>query len=180
MRMQDGLGYWRDWGLWAGLLAVGLSVAILGCQGKKQEPSIAGVPPEASALLADKGEAAIATVCARQSYATAKVGLIAGETGLQEDVFEMRDPVSFTIVPYRLRATVRLEALLRQGAEAAGRPKDQGQCMRDFADHLKALSDPLVEAVRSQKAVDVLAFKDAEKNAQQEIETEQQAEKSSR
>ncbi|WP_348266700.1 hypothetical protein P8936_11925 [Edaphobacter paludis] len=178
--MRYGLGRWQAKGRWAGLLGAGLAVAILGCHEKKQDLSIAGVAPEASALLADKGAAAIATVCTRQSYATAKVGLIAGETGLQEDVFEMRDPVSFTIVPYRLRATVRLEALLRQGAGAAGRPKDQTQCMQDFADHLKTLSDPLVEAARSQKAVDALAFHDAEKEAQQEIETQERMEKSSR
>jgi hypothetical protein len=177
--MRYGLGCLRAGGLWAGLLAAGLTVSVLGCQGKKQGPSIAGVAPQASASLADKGAAAIATVCTRQSYATAKVGLIAGETGLQEDVFEMRDPVSYTIVPYRLRATVRLEALLRQGAEAAGRPEGQKQCMRDFADHLKELSDPLVEAVKSQKTVDVLAFKDAEREAQQEVETEEQVEKRS-
>jgi hypothetical protein len=172
--MRDGLCYWRAGGLWPGLLAAGLSVSVLGCHGKKQAVSVAATASETSALLADKGAAAIATVCARQSYATAKVGLIAGETGLREDVFEMRDPVSYTIVPYRLRATVRLEAVLRQGAEAAGRPEDQTQCMRDFADHLKELSDPLVEAARSQKTIDVLAFHDAEKEAQQEVEAEEQ------
>jgi len=178
--MRHGLGSWRAGGPWAGLLAAGLSVAVLGCHGKKQEPSVTGAAPAASASLADKGAAAIATVCARQSYATAKVGLIAGETGLQEDVFEMRDPVSYTVIPYRLRATIRLEALLRQGAEAAGRPKNQSQCMNDFADHLKQLSDPLVEAARNRKAVDALAFQDAEKQAEQEIETQQEIEKSSR
>lgn len=178
--MRYGLGCWRASGPWAGLLAAGLSVAVLGCHGKKQEPLLTGAAPASSVSLADKGAAAIATVCARQSFATAKVGLIAGETGLQEDVFEMRDPVSYTIVPYRLRATVRLEALLRQGAGAAGRPKDQSQCMQDFANHLKQLSDPLVEAARSRKAVDVLAFQDAEKQAEQEIETQQEIEKSSR
>lgn len=178
--MRYGLGCGRASGLWAGLLAAGLSVAVLGCHGKKQGSLLSGAAPTASASLADKGAAAIATVCTRQSYVTAKVGLIAGETGLQEDVFEMRDPVSYTIVPYRLRATVRLEALLRQGAAAPGRPKDQTQCMRDFADHLKGLSDPLVAASRSQQAVDALSFQDAEKQAQQEIETQQQVEKSSR
>ena len=178
--MRYGLGCWRIDRLWAGLLAAGFSVTVLGCREKKQEPSVAAIDPGASALLADKGAAAIATVCARQSYATAKEGLIAGETGLQEDVFEMRDPVSYRVVPFRLKATVRLEALLNQGAQAAGRPDDQTQCMRDFADHLKELSDPLVEAVRRQKAVDVLAFQDAEKEAQQEVQAEEQLEKNTR
>lgn len=178
--MRYGLGCWRTDGLWAGLLAAGLAVTTLGCHGKKQAPSIAGVSPETSAVLAAKGAAAIAAVCARQSYATAKVGLIAGETGLREDVFEMRDPVSYSIVPFRLGATIRLEALLRQGAMAAGRPEDETQCMQDFAAHLKGLSDPLVEAAKSQKEVDGLAFQDAEKQAQQEIEQEQQVEKNLR
>jgi hypothetical protein len=177
--MRYGLGCWRAVGPWAGLLATGLSVGVLGCHGKDQKLLSAGATTTSSASLADKGAAAIAMVCERQSFATAKIGLIAGETGLQEDVFEMRDPVSYTAVPYRLRATVRLEALLRQGAGAAGRPKDQSQCMQDFAGHLKQLSDPLVEAARSRKAIDVLAFKDAEKQAEQEIETQQEIEKSS-
>lgn len=165
-------------GLCAVLLAAGLAAIVMGCRGKKPELSVASVSPDAAAALADKGAAAIAAVCARQSFATAKEGLIAGETGLREDVFEMRDPVSYSIVPFRLGATVRLQALLRQGAEAAGRPDEATECMRDFADHLKELSDPLVEAARSQKEVDGLAFQDAEKEAQQEVEQEEEMQKS--
>lgn len=176
--MRYGLGCWCAGGLWAGLLTTGMSMAVLGCHGAKQETSIAGV--EGAAALADSGAAAIAAVCSRQGYATAKVGLIAGETGLREDVFEMRDPVSYSIVPYRLGATVRLEGLLRQGAEAAGRPSEQKDCMMAFAEHLKGLSDPLVEAAKNQKQVDGLAFKDAEKEAQQEIETEEQVKSGAR
>lgn len=164
--------------LCAGLLATGLAVSVLGCHGKR-EPSIAGVPAEQSVVLAEKGAAAIATVCSRQAFATAKVGLIAGETRLGEDVFEMRDPVSYTIVPYRLGTTVRLETMLRQGAAAPGRPQDQAKCMRDFADHLKGLTDPLVAAAKDQNQADVLAFKDAEKEAQQEIEAQEELDKDS-
>jgi hypothetical protein len=101
------------------------------------------------------------------------VGLIAGETKLREDVFELRDPVTYRIIPYRLWTTVRLEGLLRQGAEASGRPEAQATCMREFADHLKTLTDPLVEAARDEKEIDVTAFKDAEKEAQQEVEQEE-------
>jgi hypothetical protein len=164
--------------LWAGLLATGLAVAVLGCHGKK-EPSIAGVPVEQSAMLAEKGAAAIATVCSRQAFATAKVGLIAGETRLSEDVFEMRDPVSYTVVPYRLGITVRLETMLRRGASAPGRPEDQAKCMRDFADHLKELTDPLVAEAKDRSQADVMAFKDAEKEAQQEIEAQEESDKDS-
>jgi hypothetical protein len=154
-------------------------MAVAGCHGKK-EPSIAGVPVEQSAALADRGAGAIAAVCSRQSFATARVGLIAGETRLSEDVFEMRDPVSYTVVPYRLGATIRLEMTLRRGAQAVGRPEAQAQCMRDFADHLKQLSDPLVAAAKDQDEVNALAFKDAEKEAQQEIEAQEEVEKDSR
>jgi hypothetical protein len=155
-------------------------MALAGCHRKQPEPSVAGVDPDASAVLADKGAAAIAAVCARQSYATAKVGLIAGETGLREDVFEMRDPVSYSVIPFRLEATVRLEALLLQGAQATGRPKEETQCMQDFAGHLKELSDPLVEAAASEKEVDGLAFQDAEKEAQQEVQQQEQIQKNLR
>jgi hypothetical protein len=124
--------------------------------------------------LAEKGAAAIATVCSRQTFATAKVGMIAGETRLSEDVFELRDPVSYTVVPYRLGTTVRLETMLRRGAMARDRPEDQAKCMRDFADYLKELTDPLVAAAKDQNQVDALAFKDAKKEAQQEIEAQEE------
>jgi hypothetical protein len=176
--MRYGLGCRRVSGLWTRLMATGLTVVVLGCHGKT-EPSIAGVPAEQSALLAEKGAAAIATVCSRQTFATAKVGLIAGETGLSEDVFEMRDPVSYTVVPYRLGASVRLETMLRRGAAAPDRPDDQAKCMRDFADHLKELTDPLVAAAKDQDKADVLAFKDAQKEAQQEIEAQEEIDKAS-
>lgn len=45
--------------------------------------------------------------------------------------------------------------------------------MRQFADHFKALTDPLVEGVRDEKEIDVSAFKDAEKKAQQDVETQE-------
>lgn len=170
--MRGGLGLWR-----AGALGVGLGTAVLGCHGKRP-PSIASAA--APGELSGKGAAAIAAVCSRQDFATAKVGMIAGETKLREDVFEMRDPETYRIVPYRLEDTVMLERLLRQEAGMAGRPSDEAKCMRDFADHLETLSDPLVEAAKDQKEVDGLAFKDAEKEAQQEIETQEQVTKSPR
>ena len=182
--MRHGQGWWRIGGFGAGLILMttGFSIVVLGCHDRKQ-PSLsqdqrvdgAKTPAE----LADRAAAAIAAVCKRQSFATAKVGLIAGETGLREDVFELRDPVSYKVIPYRLGATVRLEGLLRKGAEAAGRPEEQGDCMREFADHLKALSDPLVEAAKDEKDVDVLAFKNAEKEAQQQMEMQEQDTKNS-
>lgn len=174
--MRYGLSRRQASGLCTGLLATALTVAGLGCHERKG-PSISGIPSEQPVVLAEKGAAAIATVCSRQTFDTAKVGLIAGETRLREDVFEMRDPVSYTVVPYRLGATVRLETMLRREAGAAGRPENQAKCMRDFADHLKELSDPLVAAAKDQDQADVLAFKDAEKEAQQEIEAQEELDK---
>lgn len=111
--MRYGLRYWLVGGLGAGLALVAL-----GCHGKKQTQ--APLERYKSPALADKAATVISAVCTRQSYATASVGLIAGETNLREDVFELRDPMPYRIVPYRLGATVRLEDLLRRGAEAAG------------------------------------------------------------
>lgn len=151
-------------------------MAALGCHEKRQTSYERSHIYEAKtpAELADKAAAVISAVCTRQSYATARVGLIAGETKLREDVFDLRDPVSYRTIPYRLGTTVRLEERLRQGAEASGRPAAQAGCMRQFADHFKSLTDPLVEAARDEKGIDALAFKDAEKEAQQEIEMEEQ------
>ncbi len=175
--MQFGLGCrWKS-ELWAGLLTVGFSITLLGCHGKKPTEVAAGEHVDSAqspAVRAAQASAVIAAVCARQSYATASVGLIAGETGLREDVFELRDPVSYKVIPYRLGATVRLEGLLRQGAEAAGRPAAEATCLRQFADHFKKLTDPLVEAARDEKEIDSSAFNSAEREAQQELEMDEQ------
>ncbi|MEO6909893.1 MAG: hypothetical protein ABI158_03090 [Edaphobacter sp.] len=147
-------------------------MAVLGCHGKKSALSAAD-GAETPAVLAARAATVISAVCTRQSYATASVGLIAGETGLREDVFELRDPVSYRVIPYQLGTTVRLEGLLRHGAGASGRPAEQSKCMSQFADHLKTLTDPLVQTAKDEKDIDVLAFKDAEKEAQQQTEIEE-------
>ena len=170
--MQAERSVGRASALCVGLLATGLAITATGCHGKTQV-AISSTQEKMPAGMADNAAAVIAAVCTRQSYARASVGLIAGETKLREDVFELRDPVSYRVVPYRLGATVRLEGLLRQGAEASGRPEGQAECMRQFADHLKGLTDPLVEAARDEKEIDASAFKDSVKEAQQEVETEE-------
>lgn len=156
------------------LLSAALSIAVVGCHSRKEAPALNQTGAANSAALADNAAAVISAVCTRQSYATARVGLIAGATGLREDVFELRDPVSYKVVPYGLGATVRLEKLLRQSADAPGRPSAQAECMRQFANYFESLAVPLVDAAQDEKNIDVSAFKQAQKEAQQQIQTEEQ------
>jgi hypothetical protein len=179
VRMLRGRDSWGVDGLRAGLFGTGMTMAVLGCflgsllgcRGRQEVSPLAGKQP---AGVADTAASVISAVCLRQSYATASVGLIAGETKMREDVFELRDPVSYRVIPYQLMTTIRLEGLLRQGAEASGRPAEQVACMREFADHFKSLTDPLVETMRAEKEIDMSAFKDAERDGQQDIETQEQ------
>jgi len=120
--------------------------------------------------LAEKGRMEITTECEKQSYETAKKGLIVSETGLHEDVFTLRDRVSYGAVGYSLDEAIRLEALLRSEAKVAGRPAEQTECIQRFAEHLETLSDPLVEADERQKELDVSAFNDAAKEAQEQAD----------
>jgi len=120
--------------------------------------------------LAEKGKAAIVTECEKQSYETASKGLIVSETGLHEDVFALRDRVSYVGVGYELDEAQRLEDLLRAESRVAGHPADQANCIEAFAEHLEALSDPLVEADERRKELDASAFTDAAKEAQEQAD----------
>jgi hypothetical protein len=92
------------------------------------------------------------------------------ETGLHEDVFVLRDRVSYQGIGYGLDEAQRLEELLRAEARAGGHPATQANCIEDFAEHLEALSDPLVEADERQKDLDVSAFEAASKEAEAQAE----------
>jgi hypothetical protein len=116
--------------------------------------------------LAEKGRAEIAVECEKQSYENASKGLIVSQTGLHEDVFALRDRVSYGAIGYSLDEAIRLEALLQADAKAAGLPAEQARCLQSFAEHLETLSDPLVEAEERLKELDVSAFNDAAKEAQ--------------
>ncbi len=120
--------------------------------------------------LAEIGRAEITEECAKQSYETARKGLIVSETGLHEDVFVLRDRVSYRGIGFGLDEAQRLEALLEEEAEAVGHPAKQAACIREFAEHLETLSDPLVEADERQKELDVSAFEDAAKKAKEQAE----------
>lgn len=169
-------------------LIVGLLGMAVGCHAKMPGTNIGFAEPmaqrgqfdsaEASAKkVADAGEA-IAGACAKEPYANAHEGLVVTETGLHEDVFELRDRVSYKSLAYGQWEAQRLEALLRKEAGAAGSPSypaEQAECIRQFADHMQTLTDPLVEADAEQKQLDVSAFNDASKEAQQETDEEEKA-----
>jgi hypothetical protein len=120
--------------------------------------------------LAEKGKATIVAECEKQSYEIARKGLIVSETRLHEDVFALRDRVSYAGVGYGLDEAQRLEDLLRAEAKAAGHPAEQADCIEAFAEHLETLSDPLVEADERRKELDASAFNDAAKEAQEQAE----------
>jgi hypothetical protein len=110
------------------------------------------------------------TECEKQSYEAARKGLIVSETGLHEDVFALRDRVSYAGVGYGLDEAQRLEDLLRAESRVAGHPADQANCIEAFAQHLEMLSDPLVEADERRKELDASAFTDASKEAQEQAD----------
>lgn len=120
--------------------------------------------------LAEKGRAAIVAECEKQSYETASKGLIVSETGLHEDVFALRDRVTYAGMGYQLDETQRLEELLRIEARSGGYPAEQARCIEKFAEHLERLSDPLVEADQRLKELDASAFTDATKEAQEQAD----------
>jgi hypothetical protein len=128
----------------------------------------AGVP--AAGPLAEKGRAAITEECAKQSYKTASKGLIVSETGLHEDVFALRDRASYGDDAYRLDEALQLESLLHAEVAGLGRPTDQTECVREFAEHLETLTDPLIEADERQRELDISAFKDSMKEAEQQAD----------
>jgi hypothetical protein len=125
--------------------------------------------------LAERGRSEIAVECEKQSYETARKGLIVSETGLHEDVFTLRDRVSFGAIGYGLDEAMRLEALLRAEAKDARHPAEQANCIEAFAEHLESVSDPLIEADERLKELDSSAFEDSTKAAQEQAERQLKA-----
>jgi hypothetical protein len=163
-----------------GLSLMGLLILVAGCHGGRQSGDasllerisrvghsrVAPRPGE----LAEKGKATIVAECEKQSYETARKGLIMSETGLHEDVFALRDRVSYAGVGYGLDEAQRLEDLLRAEVKAAGHPAEQANCIEAFAEHLETLSDPLVEADERRKELDASVFNDTAKKAQDQAD----------
>jgi hypothetical protein len=139
-----------------------------------------GNPPSAAlqipGRLAQEGDLDITTACAHQTFANARKGLIAHVTGMHEDVFELRDRMTLATIAFGLQEAQRLESLLRAEARAPGRGAEQAGCVQQFAEYFETLTDPMVESNEIQKQLDVSAFNDSSKHAQEELEKEQMLE----
>lgn len=168
------------------VLVMGLLIPIGGCHASapdrgSSEPAMqAGRVDTAQASTKKIATAGVAIVsaCAKVPFANAGKGLIVAETGLHEDVFDLRDRASYQAVPFGLYEAQRLETLLQKEAGAPGHsqyPAEQADCIRQFADHLQTLTDPLVEADTEQKQLDLSAFNKASKEAAQETEQEEKS-----
>jgi hypothetical protein len=153
---------------------------VAGCHSRNKDTSILeGIAHAArsragatkAGKLAEKGRAAITEECAKQSYKTASKGLMVSETGLHEDVFALRDRVSYGEDAYRLDEALQLENLLHAEADGLGHPTDQTKCVREFAEHLETLTDPLIEADERQRELDMSAFKESVKESEQQADS---------
>jgi hypothetical protein len=120
--------------------------------------------------MATDGSNLITTECAVQSYANASKGLIASETGLHEDVFSLRDRTSYQSNVYSLDEALKLEALLLTQTKTPGSPAEQSDCILLFAQHFETITDPLVQQDKELKELDVSAFNDSRKEAEQQLE----------
>ncbi len=171
---------WQAGTMSRGVAAASVLILVAGCHGGRQKDgttllgrisnarharTVEGPGELAEKELVEKGLAEIVTECEKQSYETARKGLIVSETGLHEDVFSLRDRVSYAGLSYRLDEALRLEALLHAEASAAGHLREQARCIEEFAAHFVTLSDPLVEADKRQKELDASAFRDSTKEA---------------
>jgi hypothetical protein len=168
----------RGWGkAGCGVSVLGVLILVAGCHSRQQSGDAtllerisrvghSNVTAPKAGELAEKGRAEIAVECEKQSYENASKGLIVSQTGLHEDVFALRDRVSYGAIGYSLDEAIRLEALLQADAKTPALPAEQARCLQSFAEHLETLSDPLVEADERLKELDVSAFNDAAKEAQ--------------
>jgi hypothetical protein len=155
---------------------VGLMLLLVSChaKGKPNDGSARDARFNATSpgpgMKAELGRDRITTACAHESYANARKGLIADETGLHEDVFSLRDRASLTANAYNLDETLGLETLLRAESKATGHSAAQADCIDEFAEHLATLTDTLVQADKVQKELDISAFNEATRQADDQLE----------
>jgi hypothetical protein len=164
-------------------LGIGLLLLLAGCHPKNKigdgpKDQISGDARLNQTLLAPGklaaiGRDTITAECEHESYANASKGLLVEEAGLHEDVFSLRDRNFLTPNTYNLDEALRLEGLLREEAKVRERPAKQADCINEFAGHFEGLTDSLVQADKVQKELDLSAFKDASKQAEDQFEKTQ-------
>lgn len=166
--------------LQCGAMGIGLLILLAGCHTKDGRPknAVAGdarpnPTQSTTGRLAIIGKDTITTECEHETYANASKGLIVEEAGLHEDVFSLRDRASLTPNAYNLDEALRLETLLHTEAKVSTHSAEQADCIDEFAEHLGGLTDALVQADAVQKEMDISAFKDASKQAEDQLEKKQ-------
>jgi hypothetical protein len=149
----------------------------MGCHSKTSSRAIEAsrVSAAGTARLVENGKSTIVAICAKESFAIARKGLIVAETGLREDVFLLRDRGSYKPTAYGLDEAERLDVLLRAETGAAGHTEEQVVCIRQFAEHLESLTEPLAEAAKRESEIDTSAFSQADKQVQDDLERESNA-----
>jgi hypothetical protein len=163
---------------------VGVLILLTGCRGRDRvhesgfydriahggyRNAAAPVPGKMAAV----GNDTITAECGHESYANASKGLIVGEAGLHEDVFALRDRASLAANAYSLSEALRLEELLRAEAKVPTHSAQQADCIDEFAEHLGTLTDTLVQADKVQREMDLSAFEDATRQAEDQQEKNQ-------
>jgi len=161
----------------------GILLLMAGCHSNDRSSSLLEhlsntAPPKASSLgpnhLAAEGLASITSACEKQSFENARTGIIVSQTGLHEDVFAMRSR-TYSSVAFSLDDALKLEDVLRNELKASQQP-EQRECVQQFEGYLETLTDPLVEQDKLAKDLDASAFKDSNKEAQEELRREKETE----
>lgn len=168
----------RDTGLRWRVLCLGLIVLLTGCRARDRirnsrtydRITHGGRYDTVSApgKMAAAGRDEIVAECAHEPYTNASKGLLVGEAGLDEDVFALRDRKSLAASAYGLDEALRLEEMLDVETRVAGRSEDQADCIAEFAEHLGSLTDTLIEADKVQKEMDISAFNNANRQANEQ------------
>lgn len=170
---------------WIAAAITALALCAAGCRARTTDSAPSAVAqtqtastPEDSARKLGAAGTSIVSACAKVPYANASKGLIVTETGLNEDVFDLRDRSTYRAVPFSLNEALRLQDLLLKEIDAPNHARYSAQqiaCIQQFAAHFKSLTDPLVEADAEQKQLDISAFDKASREAVQETDQEQKA-----
>jgi hypothetical protein len=126
--------------------------------------------------LAAEGLATITAACEKQTFENARSGLIVSQTGLHEDVFALRDRRSYASIAFSMDDALKLEEVLRNQLKENKQPREQRECVQQFEGYLETLTDPLVEQDKLAKELDASAFKDSNKEAQEELRREKETE----